>query len=165
MPLSWRLSRCKYVRAVNFPRVDGNVPVSSLPCVLLPSKPRALSRVSMPSEGGIVPVICLSGCPASEPKSKALSRVSFPNADGMLPPTWFLANATVTRRVWSPREGGMGVSGGGWESAKKCDEGGKVELVRCVHGQNGATGKEAYRHSGKACDAAMGGGRGPSDAQ
>ena len=44
-------------------------PVSSLPCVLLPSKTRALSRVSMPSEEGIVPVICLSGCPASEPKS------------------------------------------------------------------------------------------------
>ena len=58
-----------------------------------------------------------------------------------------------------------GVSWGGREGAEKCDEGGKVELVRCVHMGNGTTGKEEYWHSGKACDAAMGGGRGPSDAK
>ena len=50
-----------------------------------------------------------------------------------------------------------GVSWGGREGAEKCEEGEKVELVRCVHMGNGTTGKEEYRHSGKACDAAMGG--------
>ena len=53
------------------------------------------------------------------------------------------------------REGEEGREKGG---CQKCDEGEKVELVRCVHmGNNGTTGKEEYRHSGKACDAAMGG--------
>ena len=57
----------------------------------------------------------------------------------------------AAKNVGNPTGWDWGVSGGGRrEGAEKFDEGGKVEFVRCVHGQNGAIGKEAYRHLGKA---------------